>query len=91
MSETINAPVAEPGAAAVSPLPKVTEHPEPGGRELDASNVFCRGYILIEPPPQELVELLGSLDVGYGNNIDLELHLDYRSAGARSLAFHAGA
>src|SRR5258708_33994179 len=31
MSETISAAALEPGVAAVSPLPKVTEHPEPGG------------------------------------------------------------
>ena len=42
MSETISAPTAEPGAAAVIPLPKVTEHPEPRGRELDDANVVCR-------------------------------------------------
>jgi hypothetical protein len=31
MSETVRVASAEPGAASVSPLPNVTEHPEPGG------------------------------------------------------------
>ena len=35
MSETISPPSAAPGAAVVSPVPKVTEAPEPGGGEQD--------------------------------------------------------
>ena len=31
---------------------------------------------LIEPPTQTLVELLGSVDVGHGDDVDLELHVD---------------
>jgi len=31
MSETVNCPLAEPGAAVVIPLPNVIEHAEPGG------------------------------------------------------------
>jgi len=50
----------------VIPLPNVTEHPEPGGVKLDDANVLCRGVVRVEPPTQELVELLGSLDVGHG-------------------------
>src|SRR5260370_404379 len=91
MSETISAPTAEPGAAPVIPLPNVTEHPEPGGRELDDANVLCRGVIRVEPPTQELVELLGSLDVGHGNDVNLEVHGDSRDAGVRLLLFRAGA
>src|SRR5260370_10000138 len=91
MSETISAPTAEPGAAPVIPLPNVTEHPEPGGRELDDANVLCRGVIRVEPPTQELVELLGSLDVGHGDDVDLEVYGDSRYAGVRLLLFHAGA
>jgi hypothetical protein len=34
---------------------------------------------------------LGSLDVRYGNDMDLELHFYSRSAGARLRFFHAGA
>src|SRR5208282_3992615 len=41
----------------------------------------------VESPTQAFVELLGWLDVGYGNDLDLELHLDSRSAGARLLLF----
>jgi len=64
MSETISVPSAEPGEAAVIPLPKVT---------------------------QAFVVLLGSLDVGYGNDMNLKLHLDSRAAGARRLLLHVSA
>jgi hypothetical protein len=58
-------------------LPNVTEHPEPGRRELDDANVLCRRVVRVEPPTQELVELLGSLDVGHGDDVDLEVHGDF--------------
>jgi hypothetical protein len=38
---------------------------------LDDANVVCRGDIVVEPPTQAFVELLGSLDVGHGDYIDL--------------------
>ena len=88
MSETIRAATAEPGAAAVSPVPKFTEHPEPGGGELDYANALCGGNVLVEPPTQELVKLLGSLDVGHGDDVDLEVHGDARQAGAGLLLIH---
>jgi hypothetical protein len=31
MSEAVNVDAAEPGAAVVTPIPNVIEHPEPGG------------------------------------------------------------
>jgi hypothetical protein len=31
MSEVVNVDAAEPGAAVVTPIPNVIEHPEPGG------------------------------------------------------------
>jgi hypothetical protein len=82
-------PTAEPGAAAVIPLPNVTEHPEPGGREPDDSNVVCRGDIVVEPPTQALVELPGSLDVGHGDDVDLEFHFESSYAGVMFLLFQA--
>src|SRR6201993_5618356 len=44
------------------------------GRELDDADVVCRGDVEVEPPPQAFVELLGSLDVGYGDDVDLKVH-----------------
>ena len=90
MSETISAAAAEPGAAAVIPLPKVTEHPEPGGVNWTMRTFFAGASSVVEPPTQELVELLGSLDVGHGDDVDLEVHGDSRYAGVRLLLFHAG-
>jgi hypothetical protein len=49
----------------------------------DEANVVCRGDIVVEPPTQAFVELLGSLDVGHGKDVDLELHVDSRQAGVR--------
>src|SRR5215472_7467126 len=46
------------------------------GRELDDANVLGRGVIGVEPPTQATVKLLGSFDVGHGNDVDLELHVD---------------
>jgi hypothetical protein len=71
MSEKTSAPAAEPGAAAVIPLPNVTEHPEPGGRELDDANAVSWGDVVVEPPTQAPVELLGSVDVGHWDDVDL--------------------
>jgi hypothetical protein len=63
--------------------------PRAGGRDLDDANVLCRGVIRIEPPTQELVEVLGSIDVGHGDDVDLELHVDSRYTGVRLPLFHA--
>jgi hypothetical protein len=76
MSETISPPSAEPGAAVVSPWPNVTEAPDPGGGELDDAKAVQRGDVVVEPPAQALVELLGSVDVGHGDDLDLEVHVD---------------
>ena len=40
-------------------------------RELDDANILRRGDVVIEPPAQASVELLGSLDVGHGDDVDL--------------------
>jgi hypothetical protein len=76
MSETTSVASAEPGGAAVIPLPNVTEHPERGGRELDNANAVSRDDVVVEPPTQASVELLGSLDVGHGDDVDLQVHID---------------
>src|SRR6267142_6119261 len=60
-------------------------------RELDDANAVCRGGIVVEPPTQAFVKLLGSLDVGYWNDVDLELHVDFRCAAIILLLFRAGA
>jgi hypothetical protein len=52
-------------------VPNVTEHPDSLGGELDDANVVGRGDILVEPPTQAFAELLGSLDVGHGDYINL--------------------
>src|SRR4051812_11502883 len=91
MSETISAPTAEPGAAAVSPLPNVTEHLEPGGVNWTMRMPVCRGGIVVEPPTQAFVKLLGVLDVGYWNDVDLELHVDFRCAAIILPLLRAGA
>src|SRR5215469_12927448 len=52
------------------------------GRELDDADVLRRGVIGVEPPTQPSVELLGSLDVGHGDDVDLELHVDLFCDGA---------
>ena len=32
---------------------------------------------MVEPPAQALVELLGSVDLGHGDDVDLEVHVDH--------------
>src|ERR1700678_888913 len=59
-----------------------------GRRELHDANVLYRGDILVEPPTQALVELLGSFDVGHGDNVDFEVHGNFRYAGVRFLLIH---
>jgi hypothetical protein len=53
----------------------------PRRRELDDANVLCRGDILIQPPTQSLIELFGSLDIGHGDDVHLEVHGNFRYAG----------
>jgi hypothetical protein len=52
-----------------------------GGRtrrgELDKANTVCRGDVIVESPPQPFIELLGSLDIGYGDDVDLRVHVDH--------------
>src|SRR6516225_352052 len=76
MSETTSSPSAEPGAAVVSPWPNVTEVPEPGGVNWTMRRPSMGGDVAVEAPTQALIERLGSLDVGHGDDHDLELHVD---------------
>src|ERR1039457_3352020 len=46
------------------------------GGELDDAKAVKRGDVVVEPPAQALVELLGSVDVGHGDDLDLEVHVD---------------
>ena len=63
--------------------------PRARGRELDDAKAVQRGDVVVEPPTQALVELLGSVDVGHGDDVDLELHVDLPDArvAARGLCF----
>ena len=76
MSETIRySPWAEPGAAGVTFLPKMTEHLEPGGVNWIDPEVVARGEIGVEPPPQAAVKALGAIDVRNRDDDDLELRV----------------
>ena len=93
MSETTRyRPWAEPGAAAVTFLPKMTEAPGTRRRELDHAEVVAGGVVGVEPPTQVAVEALGAVDVRNGNDDDLELHVELpRSRGFDcSFAAHSG-
>jgi hypothetical protein len=58
-------------ATHVIPLPNVTERPEPAGVNWMMRTLVSRDDVVVEPPTQAPVELLGSVDVGHGDNIDL--------------------
>jgi hypothetical protein len=96
MSETIRyRPLAEPGAAAVTFLPKMTEHPGAGRRQLDHAEVVAGGEVGVEPPTQAAIETLGAVDVRNRDDDDLEPHVDCscsrgldRSFAARRSAAH---
>src|SRR5215472_8244222 len=47
------------------------------GRELDDAKAGQRGVVGVEPPAKALVELLGLVDVGHGDDVDLEVHVDH--------------
>ena len=76
MSETIRySPWAEPGAAAVTFLPKMTEHPEPGGVNWITRKSSPRGEVGVKPPPEAAVKALGAIDVRNRDDDDLEFHV----------------
>ena len=87
-STTRSSPCTEPGAAVVTPLPKMMEHGEPGGVNCTTRQSSAAGEVGVQPPPQALVEALGAIDVGHRNDDDLELRFDHpiaREPVARSL------
>jgi hypothetical protein len=45
--------------------------PRARGRELDDANAVSWGDVVVEPPIQASAELLGSVDVGHGDDVDL--------------------
>jgi hypothetical protein len=49
---------------------------------LDDAKAGYRGDILVEPPAQALVELLGLLDIGHRDDVNFEIQGD-------TLCFHA--
>src|SRR5215813_5535024 len=50
--------------------------PRARGCELDDAKALHRGDVAVEVPTQALIEFLGSVDVGHGDDHDLELHVD---------------
>ena len=83
MSETMRyRPWAEPGAAGVTFLPKMTEAGGARGRELDDAEVVAVGEVGVEPPAEVAIETLGAIDVRNGDDDDLELHVDRRPPSA---------
>ena len=57
-------------------LPKMTEHLEPGGVELDHAEVVAGGEVGVEPPTQAAVKALGAIDVRNRDDHDFEPHVD---------------
>ena len=77
MSETIRyRPLAEPAAAAVTFLPKTTEHPEPGGVNwiTRKSSPAAKSASSLQPKPA--VKALGAIDVRNRDDHDFEPHVD---------------
>ncbi len=50
--------------------------PGAGRRELNDPKPVHRGDVVVQPPPQALVEPLGAIDVGHRNDVHLESHVD---------------
>ena len=52
------------------------EVPRAWGCELDEAEPLHRRNVIVEPPTQLLVERLGSVDVGHGDDVDFEIHVE---------------
>src|SRR6185312_1084725 len=66
--------------------------PRAWGCELDDAKAVHRGDVVVEPPTQACIEVLGSVNVGDGDDLDLELHVDPRDARIPACgAFFSGA
>ena len=82
MSDTTRKrPRAEPGAAEVIPLPKWTEHAEPGGVNCNPRNASPLMNSASSRQPSLRVEALGAIDIRDGNDDDFELHVERRGGG----------
>src|SRR5262249_51865314 len=46
------------------------------GCELDNAKAFHRGDVVVEPPAQVLIEVLGPVNVGHRDDLNLELHVE---------------
>ena len=64
------------GSGGREPQAERDRGPGAGGRELHDPEAVHRGDVIIEPPTQVIVELLGPVNVGHGNDLHLELHVD---------------
>jgi hypothetical protein len=58
-------------ATHVIPLPNVTERPEAAGVNWTMPTLVSRDDVVVEPPTQAYVELLGSRDIGHGDDVAL--------------------
>src|SRR5262252_6566107 len=64
--------------------------PRTRGCELDDAKALHRGDVAVEVPTQALIEFLGSVDVGHGNDHDLELHVDPPDARVTACIVYVG-
>ena len=77
MSEMISSrPLAEPGAGRRDARAELDRAAGAGRRELDYAERVAAADVGVEPPPEALVELLRAVDVGDGDDDDLELQVD---------------
>ena len=77
MSETVSPPL---GRARRGRSESLAERDRGGGargRELADAKAGQRGVVAVEPPAQALIELLGPVDVGHGDDVNLEVHVDH--------------
>src|SRR5215472_18449126 len=58
--------------------------------ELDDAKPVEWGDVVVEPPAQAHVELLGPVDVRHGDDLDLELHVDLPGARVAARAVYFG-
>ena len=62
-------------ASSGPPRPSASRARRGQPRHVDQAEVVTGGDVGVEPPPQAPVELLRAVDVGYGDDDDLELHV----------------
>jgi hypothetical protein len=84
MSETISPPFGRARRGRGEPGAERDRDAGARGRELDDAKAVEGGVVGVEPPAQALVELLGPVDVGYRDDLDLQVHVD--RPGGRAVA-----